>query len=56
MTLVTAEEFPRLCRWAKEYASDEKVRTCVPDRAQLLAHFTARKEMFAAMAKSMLPK
>jgi len=54
--LVTAEEFPRLCRWAKEYASDDKVRACLPDRAQLLANFTARKEMFMAMAKSMLPK
>ncbi|KAM3354602.1 hypothetical protein ACQJBY_025360 [Aegilops geniculata] len=56
VTLVTAEEFPRLCRWAKEYASDEKVQACLPDRAQMLAHFTANKEMFMAMAKSMLPK
>lgn len=56
VTLVTADEFPRLCRWAKEYASDEKVRACLPDRAQMLAHFTANKQMFMAMAKSMLPK
>ena len=54
--LATEDEFPRLCRWAKEYASDEKVRACLPDRAQMLAHFTANKEMFMAMAKSMLPK
>ncbi|CAM0885146.1 unnamed protein product [Alopecurus aequalis] len=56
VNLVTTEEFPRLSRWAVEYASDEKVRACLPDRAVLLEHITANKEMFAAMAKSMLSK
>lgn len=56
VTLVTDDEFPRLRRWAVEYVSDEKIRACVPDRAVLLEHFSAKKEMFMAMAKSMLPK
>ena len=42
--LVTEEEFPDLCRWAKEYSSVETVRRCLPDREKLLAHFTARKD------------
>ena len=54
--LVTKEEFPRLSQWAVEYAGDEKISACLPDRVVLLEHFTAKKEMFAAMAKSMLPK
>uniref|UniRef100_A0ACD5XFS7 Uncharacterized protein n=1 Tax=Avena sativa TaxID=4498 RepID=A0ACD5XFS7_AVESA len=56
VSLVTEEELPRLKRWAVEYAADEKVGACLPDRALLLEHFSAKKEMFAAMAKSMLPK
>ena len=53
--LVTEDEFPRFCRWAKEYVSDEKVRACLPDRSHLLARFAANKGMFVAIAKSMLP-
>jgi glutathione S-transferase len=56
VTLVTDDEFPRLRRWAVEYVTDEKIRACLPDRAVLLEHFSAKKEMFMAMAKSMLPK
>uniref|UniRef100_A0ACD5WPH2 Uncharacterized protein n=1 Tax=Avena sativa TaxID=4498 RepID=A0ACD5WPH2_AVESA len=56
VSLVTEEEFPRLQRWAVEYAADEKIGACMPDRAVLLDHFTAEKEMFMAMAKSRLPK
>jgi len=56
VSLVTDEEFPGLCRWAKEYASDEKIKACLPDRDVLLAHFTAKKPMFVASAKAMLPK
>jgi glutathione S-transferase len=51
--LATEEEFTDLCRWAKEYASDEAVKQCLPDRERLLARFTARKELFVATAKSM---
>nr|CAB3479442.1 unnamed protein product [Digitaria exilis] len=49
--LVTEEEYPDLCRWAKEYASDETVKQCLPDRAELLAHFTARKDFFCAIKR-----
>ena len=56
VNMVIKEEFPRLCRWAKEYTADEKISACLPDRAVLLEHFTAKKGMFMAMAKSMLPK
>uniref|UniRef100_A0ACD5X9B9 Uncharacterized protein n=1 Tax=Avena sativa TaxID=4498 RepID=A0ACD5X9B9_AVESA len=56
VSLVTEEEFPRLQRWAVEYAADEKIGACMPDRAVLLDHLTAEKEMFMAMAKSRLPK
>ena len=51
--LVTEEEFPDLCRWAKEYSSVETVRRCLPDREKLLAHFTARKDLFVSTVKSM---
>nr|CAB3479435.1 unnamed protein product [Digitaria exilis] len=54
--LVTEEEYPDLCRWAREYASDETVKQCLPDRAELLAHFTARKDFYVAAAKAMAPK
>ncbi|XP_037418520.1 probable glutathione S-transferase [Triticum dicoccoides] len=53
--LATEDEFPRLCRWAKEYVSGEKARACLPDRPQLHARFAANKGMFVAIAKSMLP-
>jgi glutathione S-transferase len=56
VTLVTEEEFPRLHRWAVDYAADEKISACLPDRAVLLENFTAKKELFAAITKSMLPK
>ena len=34
--LVTEVEFPDLCRWAKEYASVETVRRCLPDRKSVV--------------------
>ncbi|CAO2181739.1 unnamed protein product [Urochloa humidicola] len=56
VNLVTGEEYPELCRWAKEYAAHETVRQCLPDREELLAHFTARKDFFVATAKAIAPK
>ena len=56
VSLVTEEEYPDLCRWAKEYASQEAVKQCLPDREKLLAHFTARKDFFVSAVKSMVPK
>ncbi|EEC72162.1 hypothetical protein OsI_05205 [Oryza sativa Indica Group] len=57
------DEYPALRRWAKEYTSDEteyaaddRIKACLPDRAKLLEHFTAMKEMFMATARSMAAK
>lgn len=50
VTLVTSEEFPGLTRWAKAYVEDEHVKQCLPERAQLVAMFSACREMFRAMA------
>ncbi|CAO2172754.1 unnamed protein product, partial [Urochloa humidicola] len=52
VSLVTGEEYPDLCRWAKEYASHDTVKHCLPDREKLLDHFAARKDFFVATAKS----
>jgi glutathione S-transferase len=56
VSLVTEEEYPDLCRWAKEYVSHEAVKRCLPDREKLLAHCTARKDFFVSTVKSMAPK
>jgi glutathione S-transferase len=48
--LLTDAEYPALCRWAKRYAADETVKQCLPEREELLALFSACKEMFQAMA------
>ncbi|KAJ1287068.1 hypothetical protein BS78_03G402300 [Paspalum vaginatum] len=53
VTLVTEEEYPELCRWAAAYAAHETVSRCLPDREALLARFSARKDLFVAMVKSM---
>jgi glutathione S-transferase len=50
VTLVTSEEFPGLTRWAKAYVEDEHVKQCLPARGQLVAMFSACREMFRAMA------
>ncbi|GJN16736.1 hypothetical protein PR202_gb03757 [Eleusine coracana subsp. coracana] len=56
VTLATPEEFPDLCRWGKEYTSHDTVMQCLPDRATLLARFTAKKDIFVSTVKSMAPK
>ncbi|PNT73592.1 hypothetical protein BRADI_2g60652v3, partial [Brachypodium distachyon] len=48
--LVRNDEFPELCRWAKAYVEDEHVKRCLPDRGQLVALFSACRDMFRAMA------
>ncbi|KAL6616693.1 hypothetical protein ACP70R_038963 [Stipagrostis hirtigluma subsp. patula] len=52
VTLLTDEEYPALCRWAKRYVADETVMQCLPKRDELVAVFSACKEMFQAMATS----
>jgi glutathione S-transferase len=50
VTLVSNEEFPGLTSWAKAYVEDEHVKQCLPERGQLVAMFSACREMFRAMA------
>uniref|UniRef100_A0A453GMR0 GST C-terminal domain-containing protein n=1 Tax=Aegilops tauschii subsp. strangulata TaxID=200361 RepID=A0A453GMR0_AEGTS len=50
VTVVTDEEFPALCHWARRYVSDEDVKTCLPERGELVAMFSGCKEMFRSMA------
>lgn len=50
VTVVTDAEFPTLCHWARRYASDEDVKTCLPERGELIAMFSGCKEMFRSMA------
>lgn len=50
VTLVTDEEFPALCQWAKGYVNDDTVNQCLRNRDELVTMFSACKEMFRAMA------
>uniref|UniRef100_A0ACD5WPG5 Uncharacterized protein n=1 Tax=Avena sativa TaxID=4498 RepID=A0ACD5WPG5_AVESA len=52
VTLVTNEEFPGLTRWGKAYVEDEHVKQCLPERDQLVAMFSACRDMFRGMAKA----
>jgi glutathione S-transferase len=52
--LVGDGEFPALCRWAKDYTSDEAVKKCVPDRDQLVAYFVTNRDKYKANANAML--
>ncbi|GJM91896.1 hypothetical protein PR202_ga08315 [Eleusine coracana subsp. coracana] len=51
LNLVTDEEFPAFRRWAQCYVNDETVKQCPPNRDQLVASFTARKDMYLTRAK-----
>jgi glutathione S-transferase len=51
--LLTEEEHPALCRWAREYTADEVVRQCLPDRDRLLAALTPRRGVLVSIAKAM---
>lgn len=44
--LMADGEYPALHRWAEEYTSDEVVRRSLPDRDELVAHFTKNKERY----------
>nr|BAJ97278.1 predicted protein [Hordeum vulgare subsp. vulgare]BAK02791.1 predicted protein [Hordeum vulgare subsp. vulgare] len=50
VNLLTDEGFPALCRWAKEYADEERAKECLPSKDELVAKFTAVKKKFLAMA------
>jgi glutathione S-transferase len=54
--MTSGEELPALHWWAGEYRSSEAVKSCLPDRARLLAHFAAVRDKCVSVANSMLPK
>ncbi|KAK1669902.1 hypothetical protein QYE76_058061 [Lolium multiflorum] len=47
------EEFPALCRWRREYISDEAVSACLPSKEQLVAYYAPKKDGFAGRGKSL---
>ena len=51
--LLTEEEHPALCRWARAYAADQTAQQCLPDRDLVLAVLTPRRDMFVSTAKAM---
>ncbi|KAM0898029.1 hypothetical protein ACQ4PT_022194 [Festuca glaucescens] len=51
--LLDQEEHPALYRWAMDYAADEAVRQCTPDRDYLLVALMARKHLYVSTAKAM---
>ncbi|KAM0865096.1 hypothetical protein ACQ4PT_043498 [Festuca glaucescens] len=53
--LLTEEKHPALCRWVREYAADETVKWCLPERGHLVAALTARKEQYVGLAKPAVP-
>jgi glutathione S-transferase len=56
VSLLTADEHPALCAWAKEYTADEAVRRCLPNRAALLVALTRRKGTYVSTARAMAQK
>ncbi|KAF7040192.1 hypothetical protein CFC21_050109 [Triticum aestivum] len=51
--LLTEEDHPALCRWARAYRADETVRQCLPDRDRVLAALADRKNLYVSIAKAM---
>jgi glutathione S-transferase len=56
VTLVNDEELPAFCEWANGYVDDETVKQCLRSRDDLVAYFSARKEMYMARARATLHK
>ncbi|KAM3354158.1 hypothetical protein ACQJBY_025040 [Aegilops geniculata] len=55
-SMIRAEDYPALCRWCGEYASDEAVKKCLPSRDEMVAYYAAMKDRFVLLAKSMHKK
>jgi glutathione S-transferase len=51
-TLMGEEDFPALCRWRREYISDEAVSACLPSKEQLVAYSAPKKDGFANRGES----
>ncbi|CAL4952706.1 unnamed protein product [Urochloa decumbens] len=43
--LLTEQQYPALSQWAKQYVADETVKQCLPKRDELVALFSAIKQM-----------
>uniref|UniRef100_A0A0D9VA89 glutathione transferase n=1 Tax=Leersia perrieri TaxID=77586 RepID=A0A0D9VA89_9ORYZ len=56
VSLVAADEYPDLCRWGKDYVSDDRVKACLPEREKLVAYFMEVKGVFMTTARSMAAK
>ncbi|OQU88200.1 hypothetical protein SORBI_3003G426200 [Sorghum bicolor] len=56
VTLVNGEEFPALREWADAYVNDATVKQCLRSRDELVAYFSARKEMYLLRARAALRK
>ncbi|CAO1947241.1 unnamed protein product [Urochloa humidicola] len=54
VTLVNGDELPAFCKWANNYVNDETVKQCLRSRDDLVAYFSARKEMYVARARANL--
>ncbi|VAH65800.1 unnamed protein product [Triticum turgidum subsp. durum] len=55
-SMIREEDYPALCRWRGEYASDEAVMKCLPSRDEMVAYYAAMKDRFVLHAKSMHKK
>ena len=55
-TLVNHEELPAFCKWANGYVNDETVKQCLGSRDDLVAFYSARKEIYMARARAILHK
>ena len=54
VAVVDESEYPALRRWSREYNSYEALKQCVPNRDQLVAFYTERKEMYKMFANALL--
>ncbi|KAK1669903.1 hypothetical protein QYE76_058062 [Lolium multiflorum] len=51
VSIMADDEFPGLCRWAKEYTASETVKGCLPDWDELVAGYAASTEKFKLVAQ-----
>ncbi|XP_037410294.1 glutathione transferase GST 23-like [Triticum dicoccoides] len=54
--LLTEEDHPLLCKWARDYKADDIVRQCLSERGRVLAELTARKDRYVSIAMTMAAK
>ncbi|KAL5227410.1 hypothetical protein ABZP36_015675 [Zizania latifolia] len=54
--VMSDEEYPALCRWVKEYTSDDAVNKCLPSREQIISYYAPMKDKFELVAMSWLQK